>query len=79
MFKCLLEKYNNIFIYEEMTKINSLGEYLINYANDSEYKGNIKVFAIEDEFVMQGSKEEVIKKLGLDPESISKKIENYLK
>lgn len=79
MFKCLLEKYNNIFIYEEMTKINSLGEYLINYANDSEYKGNIKVFAIEDEFVMQGSKEEVIKKLGLDPESISKKIEKFLK
>lgn len=79
MFKCLLEKYNNIFIYEEMTKINSLGEYLINYANDSEYKENIKTFAIDDEFVMQGSKEEVIKKLGLDPESISKKIENYLK
>ena len=79
MFKCLLEKYNNIFIYEEMTKINSLGEYLINYANDSEYKENIKTFAIDDEFVMQGSKEEVIKKLGLDPESISKKIENFLK
>ena len=53
MFKCLLEKYNNIFIYEEMTKINSLGEYLINYANDSEYKENIKTFAIDDEFVMQ--------------------------
>ena len=79
MFKCLLEKYNNIFIYEEMTKINSLGEYLINYANDSEYKENIKTFAIDDEFVMQGSKEEVIKKLGLDPESISKKIEKFLK
>ena len=39
----ILKKYKNIFIYEEQTQINSLGSYLINYANNKNYKGNIKL------------------------------------
>ncbi len=74
MFNDILDNYKNIYVYEEMMYINSLGSYLVNYANEYGYKGNIKVFAIRDEFVLQGKKSEVLKKLELDPESIENKI-----
>ena len=74
MFKELLNNYKNIYIYEEQMLINSLGSYLVNYANLNNYKGNINIFAIEDKFVLQGSKEEILKEIGLDEKSISNKI-----
>ena len=74
MFNELLNKYQNIFICEEQTIINSLGEYLVNYANDKGYKGNIKVFAIPDNYIEQGSKQEILKELRLDAKSLVKRI-----
>ena len=74
MFDKLLTDHNNIFIYEETTYINSLGFYLVNYANKKNYKGNINIFAIPDEYVKQGKKEEILQLLELDDISISNKI-----
>ncbi len=74
MFNDILDNYKSIYVYEESMYINSLGSYLVNYANEHGYKGNIKVFAIPDEFVLQGKKSEVLKRLELDPESIEEKI-----
>ena len=74
MFEDILDNYKNIYVYEEATYINSLGSYLVNYANTYGYKGKINIFAIPDEFVLQGKKSEVLKRLELDPESIEKKI-----
>ncbi len=79
MFKSILEEYKNIYVYEEQTSINSFGSFLVKYANDNNYKGNIKVFGIDDEFVLQGSKENVLKRLKLDSESISNKILDDIK
>ena len=78
LFDKLLKKYKNIFIYEETTYINSLGSYLVNYANKENYKGTIEVFAIKDEFIKQGKKEEVLKLLELDEKSITKKIKKSI-
>ena len=78
MFKSILKEYKNIFIYEETTYINSLGSYLVNYANKEKYKGNIEVFAIKDEYIKQGKKAEVLKLLELDELSITKKIKNTI-
>ena len=78
MYKNILNKYKYIFIYEEQTYINSLGTYLVNYANELDYNGKIKIFAIQDEYVKQGKKEEVLKRLGLDPDSIIKKIKKNM-
>ena len=78
MYKNILNKYKYIFIYEEQTYINSLGTYLVNYANELDYNGKIKIFAIHDEYVKQGKKEEVLKRLGLDPDSIIKKIKKNM-
>lgn len=77
MFDKILNKYKNIFIYEEQTYINSLGSFLVNYANQNNYKGNIKVFAIPDKYVLQGAKSEVLKELKLDEDSIVKRIEDF--
>lgn len=78
MFKSILKEYKNIFIYEETTYINSLGSYLVNYANKEKYNGNIEVFAIKDEYIKQGKKAEVLKLLELDESSITKKIKNTI-
>ena len=74
LFKSLLNKYKKIYIYEEQTVINSLGSYLLQYASNLGYKGDIKIFAIEDKFIRQGSKEQCLASLGLD----SKSIANYI-
>ena len=75
----ILDTYQNIFIYEEQTEINSLGTYLLNYANNHNYQGKIKIFAIEDKYIEQGKKEEVLKKLGLDEETVANEIKKILK
>ena len=74
MIKKILKEYKYIFIYEEQTMINSLGSYLINYATNKEYHNNIHLFAIPDEYIPQGTKEETLKELQLDTDNIVKKI-----
>ena len=78
MYKAILKKYKHIFIYEEQTYINSLGSYLVNYANECNYRGDIQVFAIPDKYVKEGSKQETLKSLKLDPESITNKIKENM-
>ena len=78
LFDKLLKQYKNIFIYEETTYINSLGSYLVNYANINNYKGKINIFAIKDEFIKQGKREEVLKLLELDEKTITSKIKKII-
>ena len=78
MFDNLLKEYKNIFVYEETTYINSLGSYLVNYATEKKYEGNINIFAIKDEYIKQGKKEEVLKLLELDEKSITNKINKII-
>ena len=78
LFNSLLKEYQNIFIYEETTYINSLGSYLVNYSNEKKYKGNITIFSIPDEYIQQGKKEEVLQLLGLDEKNITNKIKNII-
>ena len=70
----ILSTYKNIYIYEESTMINSLGAYLTLLAKENNYNNNIKVYAIPDEFVIQGNKKDVIKYLKLDETSIMNKV-----
>jgi 1-deoxy-D-xylulose-5-phosphate synthase len=78
LFDKILHEYKNIFIYEETTYINSLGTYLLMYANEKQYQGNINIFAIKDEYIKQGKREEVLKLLELDEKSITNKIKNIM-
>ncbi len=74
MFNNILKTYKYIYIYEETTYINSLGSYLTQYALNTNYQGHIYTFAIKDEFIPQGKVDELIKKIGLDENTIIKKI-----
>mgnify|MGYP002857162839 CR=1 FL=1 len=74
MFRYLLDNYKKIYIYEESTQINSLGSYLVNIANQYNHKGEIKIFAIPDEFIPHGKKSEILKELKLDVNSIVNEI-----
>lgn len=78
LYNKILKEYQNIFIYEETTYINSLGSYLVNYANEKKYKGNIEIFAIKDEYVKQGKREEILSQLELDEKSITNKIKKII-
>jgi len=75
----ILKEYHNIFIYEEQTVINSLGSYLINYANSLGYHNNICLFAIPDKYIEQGTKNEILEELKLDTKSLVKKIKENMK
>lgn len=63
-----------IFVYEEATEIGSLGSYLKTISNK-----NITTFGISDEFVHQGSVDQILQDLKLDPKSVQEKIEKELK
>lgn len=75
LFKELLKENKPIFVYEEVTKINSLGNYLSAISQENNFKNKTHIIAIEDKFIEQGKKEEVIKLLKLDETSVY----NYIK
>ncbi len=72
MFGRIQNKNKPIFVYEEVYKIGGLGSYLASVNNE-----NVKIFAIDDKFVMQGTRDEVLKKLKLDEKSMVGKIKEY--
>ncbi|MFI3260290.1 MAG: 1-deoxy-D-xylulose-5-phosphate synthase [bacterium] len=65
-------KDKKIFVYEESTKIGSLGSYLGSITN-------VDIIAIDDEYVNHGSRVDVLKKQKLDTESVIKHIKKELK
>lgn len=73
-FKKIINKNKPIFVYEESMKIGSLGSYL-NTLTDK----NIIVYGIEDIFVRQGKRKELLVDLELDTDSIYKKIKKEVK
>ena len=68
-----------VFIYEEVVRIGSLGSEIAKYLLEHHYNNIFYDYAIPDEFIKQGKKEEVIKSLKLDNSSIIKDIEKRLK
>ena len=79
MWNNIIKRNIPIFVYEESTKIGSLGSYLSLRITNQELKNKIYVFAIDDKFVQHGSKNELLKELNLDTEYIKNKIKSILK
>ena len=78
ILKELASANKTVFIYEEVAKIGSLGSEIAKYLLEKGFKGNFYDYAIQDEFIKQGKKEEVIKVLKLNKESIIRDIEKRL-
>lgn len=60
-----------IFVYEEATKIGSLGSYLSTFRP-------VDILAVEDQFVKHGKRSDVLKDLSLDEDSVIKYIKSKL-
>lgn len=78
ILKELASANKTVFIYEEVAKIGSLGSEIAKYLLEKGFRGKFYDYAIQDEFIKQGKKEEVIKVLKLNKESIIRDIEKRL-
>ena len=68
-----------IIIYEESSKLGGFGSSVLEYFIDSKIStDNITLMGIEDIFVNQGTKEEILKELNLDVKSIIKVIQKLI-
>ena len=68
-----------VFIYEEVVRIGSLGSEIAKYLLEHHYNNIFYDYAIPDEFIKQGKRNEIIKLLHLDKNSIIKNIEKKMK
>lgn len=59
MLKIIFKQYNHIITLEDGCKLGGLGSAIIEYANEVNFKGTIKVFAIEDTFVEHATVKEL--------------------
>jgi len=73
----LIKKKNPIFIYEESSKIGSLGNYITPILLERGFSSKIYNYAIEDKFIEHGAKNIILQQLELDINSIYKKIRNH--
>lgn len=73
MFNEITKKNKPIFVYEESMQIGGLGSYL-GSITDKE----IITYAIKDEFVNEGTREELLEYLGLDTDTIYNKIKEVI-
>ena len=70
----LKDKYDMIVTMEENVLTGGFGEQVQAYLCDSGYKGKVLKIAVKDEFVRHGSVTLLFKELGMDSESITKRI-----
>lgn len=72
-FSKIISKNKKIFVYEESMIVGSLGSYLKTLTNQ-----DIIIYGVKDNFVLQGARNEVLKVLELDGESIYNKIKKEM-
>ena len=76
MLDKIIKTKKSIIVYEEACLIGSLGSMISSYIVNSNTK--IKCFGIKDTFVKQGKYDIIIKKLGLDVDTMTSNIKEFL-
>lgn len=66
----ITKEYKNIFIFEEVLKNGGVGQKLLSELVENGYKGNIKITAINNQFVKQSSVASCYKKFKLDKDGV---------
>ena len=72
----IFSKNDVIVTMEEGSKIGGFGSFVLNYANSVNYKGKIHILGINDKFIDQGSRKDLLKYCGLSIESVIESIVN---
>lgn len=66
--------YETIFSVEEGSEKGGLGSVIADFATKHSYKNTLKIIGLPDEFIPNGSVEELHKSLGLNPENLCQKL-----
>jgi 1-deoxy-D-xylulose-5-phosphate synthase len=70
MLHRICRQYKTIITIENGTRIGGLGSAVSEFLTENDYKNTLKIIAVEDNFVTQGTVEELQKEQGLDYEGI---------
>ena len=76
MLEKLLNTDLDLYVLEDVTKISGLGSSILEYMSDKGICKVVKIFGLPDEFILQGTQDEIYKLYGLDELSIVKAILN---
>lgn len=78
MLTRIFTKYNSIVTLEDGVKTGGFGSAIAEEAIRQKYTGNLEIVGVPDQFIEQGTTEELQHSLGLDVESLKAKIQSYL-
>ncbi len=71
--KCA-KKFKILVTLEDNCKVGGFGSRVLEVLNNNELKSKLKIMALPDKFIPHGSRNELLKNLGLDSDSIAKSI-----
>jgi len=63
-------RYKKILVFEENSVVGGLGSIVAQFVNENDLKARVYNFGIPDEFVTQGTRDELLREINLDRESI---------
>ena len=78
-YTTFFKKYKTIITAEDGTIKGGFGSAILEFSSENNYKNNIKLLGVPDEFIHHGTVEELQKICGLDVKSLQQEIEQYLK
>ncbi|MEH6657811.1 1-deoxy-D-xylulose-5-phosphate synthase [Leeuwenhoekiella marinoflava] len=78
MLKRVFKKYNTLITLEDGVQSGGFGSAIAEEAARQKYPGKLEIFGIPDQFIEQGTTEELQHALGLDFESLKENIQSYL-
>ncbi|MFA6647808.1 MAG: 1-deoxy-D-xylulose-5-phosphate synthase [Candidatus Izemoplasmatales bacterium] len=70
----LLKDDKPLYVLEDVTKISGLGSSILEFISEYNIFKKVKILGLPDEFILQGSQEELYKQYHLDTESIIREI-----
>ena len=79
ILKMLVKQNKPVFVYEEVVSTGSLGSEIAKYLLEQGFNNIYENYTVPDEFIKQGKRNEIIKLLHLDKNSIIKNIEKKMK
>jgi len=74
----IASRFDKIITLEENTIAGGFGSGVLEYMNEKNYKNDVLRIGLPDQFVEQGTQAELHKLLEIDPDSIAKRVENFV-
>ena len=74
--RSVVNKFQNVITIEEGVKTGGFGESVASWLITHEYKGNVKIISLPDEFVEHGPRDLLLEKWGVNQNGIEKAVIN---